>query len=114
THVAVEPVDPHAAAHVADVDLGARRVLDAHRLDADGTARDAVAIGGSAAREIHSPKDYHGPTHFCGVHPHWLPPGSHSQTAASPQTSAPSPFLQIFVQNVAVGSPSVAQMVASL
>src|SRR5205807_2468450 len=47
-------------------------------------------------------------------HPHWLPPGSHSQTALSPHTAVPSPFLQIFVQNVAVGSPRTAQIVASL
>jgi hypothetical protein len=53
--------------------------------------------------------------HFEGVHPHCEPLGSHSQTAFSPQTSTPSPLLQIFVQKVAVLSPlSVAQIVASL
>lgn len=48
------------------------------------------------------------------MHPHWLPFGSHSHTAFSPHTEVPSPFWQIFVQKVAVGSPRVAQMVASL
>src|SRR5690349_19416688 len=46
-----------------------------------------------------------------GVQPHWPPPpGSHSQVAASPQTATPSPLLQSFVQNVAVGLPATAQI----
>jgi hypothetical protein len=46
------------------------------------------------------------------VHPHWFEL-LHVQAAFSPHTLVPSPALQIFVQNFAVGLPSTAHRFAS-